>query len=319
MATTRHRDPVAHRRYHATATGILGETATDTDVGIGRGCREAAHSSRARDRESRRSCPTRSRPRTRAARSASRTARSRTPRCRRACRPALPRACSGTHVRGGAENHAGLRRRRGHASATCVTSGDDPPSASSALARPKSSTLTVPSGVILTLAGFRSRWTMPLLVRGLERVGDLPRDRRAPRRAGIGALRRSGRRASRPRPAPARAPSMPSDSLEAVDRRDVRMIQRGERPAPRAGIAPAARRQLRSVRQDLDRDVAIQLRVAGAIDLAHAAHADLRGELHTGRGVCQEAGSSGAGPIIEGGPGQRRVRICANRVGAGVR
>ncbi len=30
-----------------------------------------------------------------------------------------------------------------------------------ALARPKSSTLTLPSGVIFTFAGFRSRWTMP--------------------------------------------------------------------------------------------------------------------------------------------------------------
>ena len=31
----------------------------------------------------------------------------------------------------------------------------------SALARPKSSTLTVPAGVSLMLAGFKSRWTMP--------------------------------------------------------------------------------------------------------------------------------------------------------------
>ena len=34
----------------------------------------------------------------------------------------------------------------------------------------------MPSGVSLMLAGFRSRWTMPLLVRRLERLGDLPRD-----------------------------------------------------------------------------------------------------------------------------------------------
>ena len=32
---------------------------------------------------------------------------------------------------------------------------------SSALARPKSSTFTLPSGVSLTFAGLRSRWTMP--------------------------------------------------------------------------------------------------------------------------------------------------------------
>ena len=42
-------------------------------------------------------------------------------------------------------------------------SGEEPPAASPAyaLARPKSRTLTLPSGVILTLAGLRSRWTMP--------------------------------------------------------------------------------------------------------------------------------------------------------------
>ena len=45
-----------------------------------------------------------------------------------------------------------------------------------AFARPKSSTLTTPSGVTLMLAGFRSRWTMPLLVRRFQRLGDLARD-----------------------------------------------------------------------------------------------------------------------------------------------
>ena len=41
-----------------------------------------------------------------------------------------------------------------------VMSGDDP-SPVSAFARPKSSTLTCPPGVSFTLAGFRSRWTIP--------------------------------------------------------------------------------------------------------------------------------------------------------------
>ena len=42
-------------------------------------------------------------------------------------------------------------------------SADDPEAASpeNALASPKSSTLTLPSGVTLTFAGLRSRWTMP--------------------------------------------------------------------------------------------------------------------------------------------------------------
>ena len=43
-------------------------------------------------------------------------------------------------------------------------------------ASPKSRTFTVPSGLILMLAGFRSRWMMPLLVRGFQRIGDLTRD-----------------------------------------------------------------------------------------------------------------------------------------------
>ena len=40
------------------------------------------------------------------------------------------------------------------------------------LASPKSSTFTHAVVATITLAGFRSRWTMPLLVRGFERVGD---------------------------------------------------------------------------------------------------------------------------------------------------
>ena len=47
---------------------------------------------------------------------------------------------------------------------------------SMALARPKSSTFTVPSDRTLMFAGFRSRWMMPLLVRGFERLRDLLRD-----------------------------------------------------------------------------------------------------------------------------------------------
>ena len=41
----------------------------------------------------------------------------------------------------------------------CDTATFDP-SATTDLANPKSSTLTCPSGVILMLAGFKSRWTM---------------------------------------------------------------------------------------------------------------------------------------------------------------
>ena len=56
-------------------------------------------------------------------------------------------------------------------------------------ARPKSSTLTVPSSRTLMFAGFRSRWMMPARAR-FERLGDLPRDRQR-------LVQRHGPRASR--------------------------------------------------------------------------------------------------------------------------
>ena len=97
------------------------------------------------------------------ARSASRRARRRTPRCRRACRrlcraPApgsCRRRCRGSRpaaVAAGGERRRVMRqRRRSLAGAR----------ASSALARPKSSTFTAPSARSLMFAGLRSRWTMP--------------------------------------------------------------------------------------------------------------------------------------------------------------
>ena len=66
----------------------------------------------------------------------------------------------GTHVGGGAENHAHLssracdRRRRRDVARL-------PPPGSNAFASPKSSTFTVPSGRTLMLAGLRSRWMIP--------------------------------------------------------------------------------------------------------------------------------------------------------------
>ena len=40
-------------------------------------------------------------------------------------------------------------------------------------------------------AGFRSRWMMPVVVRGLERVGDLARDRQRVAESGSGRAIRS--------------------------------------------------------------------------------------------------------------------------------
>ena len=68
---------------------------------------------------------------------------------------------------------------------------------------------------------------MPLLVRRFERLGDLLRDgqRFVDRdRASRDALRQD----PRPRRVPSRARVTPSALFEPVDRRDVRMVQRGE-------------------------------------------------------------------------------------------
>ena len=64
-------------------------------------------------------------------------------------------------------------------------------------------------------------------------------------------------------------------AFEAVDRRDVRVVQGGEhlRLALEAGDALGIGRKGR--RQNLDRDVTIELGIACAVDLAHAAGAQL--------------------------------------------
>ena len=67
--------------------------------------------------------------------------------------------------------------------------------------------------------------------------------------------------------------------LEAVDRGDVGVIELGEE----LRFALEARQALLVLgeggRQDLDRHLALQARVGGAIDLAHAALAELGGDL----------------------------------------
>jgi hypothetical protein len=71
------------------------------------------------------------------------------------------------------------------------------------------------------------------------------------------------------------------------------MVQRGEhfRFALKARESVVIRRQCR--RQDLDRDLALQLRVGGAIDLSHPAFADRRGDF-----VDAETGTGCQGPKV---------------------
>ena len=108
----------------------------------------------------------------------------------------------------------------------CDASIDSAAPVSSAFASPKSSTFTVPSGAHLDVRRLQIAMNDALLVRRFERLGDLPGDRQ--------------RFVERDRPCAMRSASVgPSTSsitsaldavgvLQAVDRRDVRMIQRGQ-------------------------------------------------------------------------------------------
>ena len=116
------------------------------------------------------------------------------------------------HVRGGAENDARLRhRRRGERRRLVDVGRPTPASAADAFARPKSSTLTVPSSRTLMFAGFRSRWTMPCSCAAssasaiCRAIGERSCERhRAARDALLGQR-------PRPRPAPSRDRVLPSD------------------------------------------------------------------------------------------------------------
>ena len=108
-----------------------------------------------------------------------------------------------------------------------------------------------------------------LLVRALERVGDLPRDGNRVvegDRALSNAVRqrRTFDEFQHQRVHAGRI-------LQAVDVSDVRVVERGEH----LRLAAEARQAIgiggEELGQDFDRDVAIELRVARAIHLAHAA------------------------------------------------
>src|SRR5215472_4729583 len=85
--------------------------------------------------------------------------------------------------------------------------------------------------------------------------------------------------------------------LKAVDCSDVRMIERGEHLRlalePRKTVGVGCER----VRQNLESNLAIQLGITGAIDLAHAARADL-GDDFVGAETCARAVTQGSDRII---------------------
>jgi hypothetical protein len=91
----------------------------------------------------------------------------------------------------------------------------------------------VPSGVTLTLAGFRSRWTIPFIVCSFESLRDLPRDRQRLvewHRAARESLRQILARDQLHRQEIDWQAVIERRHLEAVDVGDVGMIEGGEEP-----------------------------------------------------------------------------------------
>ena len=135
------------------------------------------------------------------------------------------------------------------------------------LARPKSRTLTTPSGRILTLPGFEIAMDDAAFVRVVERVGDLPADGRRfveRQRTLLDAL---GQR---------RAVDQLHHEIvgaDVVERRDVGMIER------RDHLRLAREPLTEFLGRDLDGGVARQARVFGAIHLAHPPGADRADDL----------------------------------------
>jgi hypothetical protein len=110
------------------------------------------------------------------------------------------------------------------------------------------------------------------LVRGFERIGDLPRDHQ-------GFVKGDGARREPIRERGAFDQfedecGCPVRFFEAVDRTDVGMVQRRQELRFALKASQAFRIGGERFRQDFERDVAIQLRIARAIYLAHATRAD---------------------------------------------
>ena len=160
----------------------------------------------------------------------------------------------------------------------------------------------------LDVRGLQIAMDDPLLVRRFERLGDLLRDRQRlveRDRAARDPLRRD----RRPRPVPSRARVTPPLSFEAVDaaRCSDDSARRGS--ALRAGTARADRGRPRTASgRTLIATSRFELRVARAIDLAHAAGAEAASGSRTGRGGRRESVPSGCAGLYGRPPvGQRRV------------
>jgi hypothetical protein len=130
----------------------------------------------------------------------------------------------------------------------------------------------------------------PLLVRRFERVSDLLRDRQRARQRNRSVRDALGQ--SRPFDELQHQRPLRRGRLQPVDRADVRMVERREELRLALEALQAVGIGGPYGRQDLDRDVTAQRRVARPVDLAHASGAECRENLVRSE---TRAGSQGHG------------------------
>ncbi len=139
----------------------------------------------------------------------------------------------------------------------------------SARASPKSSTLAWASAVSMMLRGLQIAVDDALLMRGFERVGDLPGDRHRL----VSRQRAVGQPIGERHTIDELENEEPGGGvfLDAVDAGDMRMIQRREQLRLTREARVAFRIPRKRYGQGLDGDVAAEPGVAAPIHLAHAA------------------------------------------------
>ena len=145
----------------------------------------------------------------------------------------------------------------------------NPAPPSSRRARPKSPILGVPSVVSSTLAGFRSRWTIPPWCAELDRLGQgrQQRGRLAGRQGGVCQF--LGQAAPLDILHGEVGPSVPV--ADVVDLHDVRVAEGGDRLGLALESLPLGRAGVGAGQHHLQGDEAVQAQVPGPVDDAHAA------------------------------------------------
>ena len=170
----------------------------------------------------------------------------------------------------------------------------DAPASRKRLREPEVEHLDVAVRRDLDVGGLQVAVDDALLVRRFERLGDLPGDGERLGESGSGPRADAARPASALRRAPCTSARTPSPSSRPWIVRDVRMIQRRRAAAPRARTAPGGRgRSANASRQDLDRDVATELRVASRYTSPMPPAPSAREDL-----VRAEAGAGGEGQAV---------------------